>query len=260
MIIVFSGCGNTAAAACELARISGDEVLTLTPDMLRSDAGMPEVEASGRHIVWAFPTYSWGVPPVVRRFISRVVLHRGEQLPHVMLTTCGDDIGDCATMWRRDIWQRGWKAGRAFSVQMPNTYVAMRGFDVDSTETAAEKLEAMPARVAYIAAEMDREGDDCVVRGSMAWLKTHVVYPWFVRMDMSPKPFHHTAECTGCGACARRCPMANISPDSSGRPQWGSECAMCMGCYHVCPSHAVAYGRTTRGKGQYRGPRATQKM
>ena len=194
MIIVFSGCGNTAAATSELARLSCDDVLRLDAAMLRADTPEPQIQASGRHIIWAFPTYSWGVPPVVRRFMARVRLGGADGMTHHMFTTCGDDIGDCAAMWRSDIAARGWRSGRAFSVQMPNTYVTMRGFDVDSTETAQCKVSAMPAHVAEIAAELDRPGADMTIRGRFAWLKTRVVYPWFVRHDMSPRPFHATAD------------------------------------------------------------------
>ncbi|MDE6452804.1 MAG: EFR1 family ferrodoxin [Muribaculaceae bacterium] len=256
MIIVFSGCGNTAAVARELARHTGDTLLRLTPAMLRADAPAPALAADGRHIVWAFPTYSWGVPPVVRRFIARAEIEGADTLPHAMVTTCGDDTGLCASMWRADLRRRGWAAGRAFSVQMPNTYVTLKGFDVDPPHSAAAKLQAMPARVAEIARGLSQPGPDDTVRGSFAWLKTRVVYPQFVRMGMSPKPFRATEACTGCGRCAARCPMANITMDSGRRPQWGSDCAFCLGCYHACPSHAVAYGGATRRKGRYPGPEA----
>ena len=247
MIIVFSGCGNTAATAARLAALTGDDVVRLTPALLR--AGAPELKATGTHIVWAFPTYSWGVPPVVRRFMRRVRLDGADTLLHLMLTTCGDDIGDCASMWRADMRARGWKPGRAFSVQMPNTYVTMRGFDVDAPEVADAKVAAMPARVTEIAAALDVPGPDLTVRGSWAWVKTRIIYPWFVRMDMSPRPFHATDSCTRCGLCEKSCPMNNITQLP---PAWGGNCAMCLRCYHICPHHAVAYGKETGGKGQKR--------
>lgn len=42
---------------------------------------------------------------------------------------------------------------RILSVIMPNTYVLMKGFDVDTPEVADAKLKAMPDRVAHIAAK-----------------------------------------------------------------------------------------------------------
>lgn len=89
------------------------------------------------------------------------------------------------------------------------------------------------------------------VPGGMAWLKTRLIYPWFVRHSMSPRPFRHTDACIACGACMRACPMANISADALGRPVWADDCAFCLACYHACPRHAVAYGHTTDKKGQY---------
>lgn len=249
MIIVFSGCGNTAVVAARLAQITGDSVVRLDASLLRSEA--PRLAVAGPRVVWAFPTYSWGVPPVVRRFIARVELSGAADVPHVMVTTCGDDIGECAAMWRRDIRARGWQARRVFSVQMPNTYTTMSGFDVDAPAVADEKLAAMPARVAGVAARIDEDGPDEVVRGSWPRLKTRVVYPWFVRMEMSPRPFRHTHDCIACGKCMKACPMANIEPDEDGHPVWGDACAFCLGCYNVCPVHAVAYGRKTARKGQY---------
>lgn len=250
MIVVFSGCGNTLAAARTLAALTGDELLRLGPEQLRSDAPVPAITATGSHIIWAFPTYSWGVPPVVRRFVGRVELAGGTDVPHFMLTTCGDDTGLCAAMWRSDIRRRGWRPVRAFSVQMPNTYVCMRGFDVDSPALEADKLRAMPARVAEIAGQLC-PGPDLMVKGSWAWLKTRVVYPWFVRMDMSPKPFHALDTCVACGKCASVCPMANVTYGADGRPVWGNDCAFCLACYHACPRHAVAYGSATLRKGQF---------
>lgn len=72
---------------------------------------------------------------------------------------------------------------------------------------------------------------------------------------MSPKPFRHTEKCTSCGLCSRSCPMENIAMKPGG-PEWGKHCALCLRCYHICPTHAVAYGKATDGKGQYICPEA----
>lgn len=253
-IFCFSGTGNSMYVARLLAGALGDteiDVLAgeclLEPSAFEAGAGV-----AVERVVWVFPTYSWGVPPVVARFIERASLGDGiRQARHYMVTTCGDDMGRADRQWRRLLAGRGIDGLGAFSVQMPNTYVCMKGFDVDSEEVAAAKIEAAPARVRAIADAIVGGGADMLERGAFAGIKSGLIYPWFVRYAMSPKPFRVSDCCTGCGRCSRSCPMGNIHMDAGRRPQWGGQCALCLRCYHICPSGAVAYGGKTRGKSRY---------
>ena len=38
---------------------------------------------------------------------------------------------------------------------------------------------------------------------------------------MSPRPFHASDACVGCGICARSCPTGNITM-KGGRPAWSA--------------------------------------
>ncbi len=255
MIICFTGTGNSAAVASVLSRHLGDEeIVMLAGELLCDDA--PSLRLSDERIVWVFPTYSWGVPPVVVRFIKRATIEGAERAEHFMVTTCGDDVGRIDSQWRKLMGHRGWNAKGAWSVQMPNTYVCMKGFDVDSDAVADAKLEAMPGRVKHVASRIAaRSAETDVVSGSWSGVKSGIVYPWFRRYAMSPKPFRASEACIGCGRCARECPMCNITLDhSTHRPVWGSNCALCLRCYHYCPVRAIDYGKSTAGKGQYRCP------
>lgn len=253
MIIYFSGTGNTRLCAMQLAEHLEESLHELSPDELRSPASGPvPCGPDDRRIIWAFPTYSWGMPPVVERYILQAQAGAAADATHYMLTTCGDDIGLTDRQWRRAVESRGWRAAEAFSVNMPNTYVLMKGFDVDDPAVAAAKVAAAPERIAAIA-EAIASGTplpDPLTRGSFPALKSRVIYPWFRRFAMSPKPFHATEGCVGCTLCARQCPMANITM-RDGRPSWGSQCALCLRCYHICPRHAIAYGTKTTAKGQH---------
>lgn len=248
MIYYHTGSGNSRHVAELLAGILGEGLCRIAP------GGSAAPSHKGERVIWVFPVYSWGVPPIVRSFMLR---SRGlEGASHYMVCTCGDDVGLTHLQWRRIARSLGWKAVGCWSVQMPNNYVLLPGFDVDPARLEADKLDACGARVAAVARGI-RHGArvDDVVRGSMPWVKSRILYPLFMRFLMSPRPFRHTDACIGCGKCAAGCPCSNIVMDS-GRPRWvnapGSDsCAMCLACYHHCPVHAVAYGKRTARKGQY---------
>lgn len=266
MIIYFSGTGNSAmvarqlrqqlsgpadtpetADAARLYELSADRLLYPHRQMLTATPGEP--------VVWVFPIYAWAPPYMVLRFIRKVKFLHGEDARHFMVCTCGDDIGRADDRWREAIGRRQWTPLGAFSVQMPNTYVAMKGFDTDPADVAAAKLAAMPARVAAIATAIRRNySRSDVVRGSRAWLKTNVAYPWFRAFKMNPARFTvDAARCTSCGLCARSCPMMNITlAPPLHTPQWGPACTLCLRCYHSCPVHAIDWGAATGAKGQWR--------
>lgn len=261
MIIYFTGTGNSRLVAERLHECyhpddkQRNKLYCLEGDRLLHPGRQLLETADGSLVIWVFPVYSWGVPPVVLRFIDKVRFKGAEKARHYMVCTCGDDVGRTDDQWRHHIGRRGWTPRGAFSVTMPNTYVCMKGFDVDSPDIEAGKLVAMPGRVEEIRRALDRGfSDSDLIRGSWAWWKTNLVYGLFRAFKMSPLPFRADPErCTSCGLCARQCPMLNIKLKDR-RPQWGPACAMCLRCYHHCPVKAIAYGKETDGKGQYKLP------
>ena len=149
---------------------------------------------------------------------------------------------------------RGWRCNAGFSVIMPNNYVLFLGFDVDSKELEKKKLaEAVPVLEKVSRLITGRETVFACKEGSLPFIKTRIINPLFVRYQMSPKPFHATSECIGCKRCEKSCPVGNITMKER-RPVWGKNCTACLACYHVCPQHAVQYGKKTKGKGHYFNP------
>lgn len=243
MIICFSGTGNSRAVAVELGRFVHGGFREINAAFFDN----PVVDLRGdKTVVWVFPVYSWGVPPVVRNAMKTIRFDSNDAVHHAVMT-CGDDAGYAGKMFQADLRRRGFRPGGLSTVIMPNTYVCMKGFDVDSPDVVRKKIAAMPARVAAIAADL---GGVDVVRGKYPFVKTRLVYPWFVRHAMNPAGFHATDQCIGCGRCAGVCPMQNIAMNDR-QPVWRDNCAFCLECYHICPRHAVAYKNATEHKGQY---------
>lgn len=251
MIFYFSGTGNSAWAAQTLAKGLGEELLSIPEEMTKDKE---YVLKEGEKVGFVFPVYAWGPPSYVLRFIRKMRMRRPDYL--FFVCTCGDDTGRTAQVFSATIRQKGWRCDAGYSVTMPNTYVSLPGFDVDSHETEQWKLQNAKARLQFINEELSggiRTKRFNCHEGAFPFGKTYILRPLFNAFLMSPKPFHATDTCTSCKKCEKVCPVHNVKV--TGKPAWGSNCTQCLACYHACPAHAVEYGRMTVGKGQYKGPK-----
>lgn len=254
MIIYFSGTGNSRAVAQGLSEALGDSSVTA----ITSPSGECRLSTadSGEKVIWVFPIYSWGVPPIVKKYIRSIGASSLDSAEHFMVCTCGDDCGFAHKQWRREMKRKGWTARGAWSVIMPNTYVALPGFDVDPTDLAQDKIAKATRRIKEVARAISVSSrvEDITI-GSMPWLKTRIIYPFFTRFLMSAKRFRVSEACIGCARCAQACPTGNIVINE--KPVWRDNCAGCQACYHSCPYHAINRSKFTESKGQYRYAQTT---
>lgn len=66
------------------------------------------------------------------------------------------------------------------------------------------------------------------------------------------KKFSLEDNCSGCGVCAKVCPVYNIH-FLNNKPQWGKNCIACHACVHWCGQNAINIGRSKR-RLQYHNP------
>lgn len=251
MIFWFSGTGNSRYVAEQIAEQLNDRLIAVS-DAVLSQSYDHELHP-GESLGFVFPTYSWGPAPVMLDFIQDLKVAGATSATYCyMVTTCGDDVGLSVPIFAKALRKRGLTLQGAFSVQMPNNYICMKGFDVDSDKVRERKLQLAPDRVAHVAMRIaEHRCTTDVVTGRWRWVKSRIIRPWFKRYAMSDKPFHaDPAVCTGCGTCVKACPMHNIALHE-GLPEWQGKCAMCLGCIHRCPVRAIQYGKQTQNKGRY---------
>lgn len=249
MIFYFSGCGNSRHVAETLAEGLGD-TLVFIPEATREnrhDYTLAEDEALG----FVFPIYAWGPPQLVLDFVKQLRLANKPGYVY-FACSCGDECGYTEKIFRKALLEKDLDLSACFSVKMPETYIGMRGFKLDTEEKAQKKLADTKATLTRnIPRLANKECFSEMTIGRFAWLKSRVINPSFSRFAADDSKYHTTDACIHCGKCVKVCPLQNISLED-GRPVWHGHCTICMACYHHCPVNAIQYGKATVGKGQYR--------
>ena len=247
MIFYFSGCGNSRHVAETIAAGLND-TLVFIPEAAR-EGRYEYTLAEGESLGFVFPVYSWAPPKLVMDFVEKLNISKPSYL--YFACTMGDECGLTEKIFRRVIEQKGWSLNACFSLQMPETYIGMPGFKLDTDEKAKRKIEtADKAMQAFIPRLKNKERFSKMTVGSLAWAKSHLVNPGFNRFATNDTKYRVTEACIHCGKCVDACPLKNVTLED-GSPKWNGHCTMCMSCYHHCPVNAIQYGKATVGKGQY---------
>lgn len=255
MILYFSAEGNSKAVADRLAETLNDKavnILSISPE---------EVKMEGKSLGFVFPTYSWGTPPILLNYIKGLnekFVNEVKSKNCWIVATCGDEVALAPEMIKKVLASKSITLSGGWSIQMPNTYVLLPGFNVDTPEVEEEKIEKATVRIKEISEKIrDEKWEEDYFRGNMPWLKSKIVFPLFKYCGITPSKWKYLDSCIGCSKCAESCPKKNIRMEQTIfglRPEWDKDCISCLSCYHICPKNAVQYGKATLKKGQYEFP------
>ena len=244
MILYFSATGNSRCVAELLAERLNDRIVDL------SKCGNDFALSEGESVGFVFPVHSWGMPKHLCQRIRQLRFGNIGNNYCYLVCTCGDDTGLTAEEWKECVCGTGLLPKAEFSVQMPNTYVLLPGFDVDKKDVEAKKLGQLERAVDEILCRLAEKAEgDFTYHGGFAWLKSKAIRPLFMNF-MGDKMFCADDSCSGCGLCVKKCPVNNIIIED-GKPIWRGNCINCLACYHYCPHKAINYGHRTKTKGQY---------
>ena len=235
MIFYFSGTGNSAWAARQLAHLTGDEAC----DIAKLN-DLPNMD-NAKQIGFVFPVYAWGAPEIMADFAKKLP---GPQVFTFGVCTCGEDAG--LTMKR---FSKLYPLSSSYSLLMPSNYIL--GSDTDDEGDIRQKIMAARTELERMAQEILRQEEVYRVHeGAMAGVKSHLVNFGFNKFARSAKPFFAEDNCNGCGQCARNCPASAISL-RDGKPVWAAQCCQCLRCINECPQQAIQYGKSTAGRRRY---------
>ena len=192
-------------------------------------------------VVFAYPVYFSDLPQIVCEFICENSANFSGKNVFIIATMeifSGDGAGCAARILRR----AGAKITGGVHVRMPAFIldVAIFSYSAQKNERLIKEANAKLERVvqAFAAGKPPQEGLGMLCRiagflGQRLWMKI-----WDKTPFAKHKPSLDTARCSGCGECAKSCPMQNIKI-THGKARFGECCTICYRCVNKCRQKAI---------------------
>ena len=244
MILYFSGTGNSKYVAKRIADALGDALVNLNDRIKASDTSPVE---TGERVIIVTPTYAWRIPRVVRDWLRKTELRGAKQVWFVM--TCGSEIGNADKYNRELCTEKRLSCMGTAQIVMPENYIAM--FSAPQAYEAREIVAKSEPNIDCVIASIQSNQPFAPTRNNlydrfMSGPVNLIFYKFCVKADA----FTVSDTCIGCGQCAKRCPMNNVTL-KDGKPVWGKNCTHCMACICYCPVSAIEYGKKSVGQPRY---------
>ena len=243
MILYFTGTGNSRFVADRLAAQLHDRAVAFNTYM---KIGSPVSFRSETPFVFVTPTYMGRMPLEVEDYI-RSCTFKGSDTGYFVLTA-GVVVAGAEPYCRKLCGEIGLQYQGMASVAMPKNYVAL--YDVlpksQARAAAAIAIPAIQSIASSIASRQTLSPRPAMTKGKIST----AMVPAFRAVMVHDRAFTVSADCIGCGLCARECPRNNIVLEN-GHPVWQGRCMHCMACISHCPVRAIDYGKRTRKRNRY---------
>lgn len=261
-VYYFSGTGNSLYLAKALAEQLDGGLIPLV-----SAAGMERVCPDADVIGLVYPVFYNDLPVIVREFAAKLTGIKGKYI----FAVC--NYGGCGSQsiktLEKIIEASGGELAAAYGIHMPQNAFKK------PWENNLRTIERGGRKAVKIAGDVSARKKGNHLKGILNYaflrlhpkllpgirdglikrtgLPTEASYEALVRAN--DRLFTAGVSCTGCGLCARVCPVGNIILDG-GKPKWLGRCENCLACYDWCPSKAIEGGVAHKGY-YYTNPRIT---
>ena len=233
VIFYLSGSGNSLYAARQLAEKLEDCRLETIGSYLRKP-----YDVNDEVVGIVSPVYCFALPPMMAKFLEKL-----QAKPNYCfgVVTMGGNQGRALKQMSDALVAKKITLNYAQAVLMPDNFFGI------PLEKRLEELKAAEPVIAKFAEEVaERKADVASAKEAMLWKIFGTSASWWYlknRLKFEEMTVDAT-KCVSCGICSEVCQMENITM-VDGKPNFGKNCASCLGCFHWCPESAISAGKLT---------------
>ena len=247
LTLYFSGTGNSEWVARKFAQAMQGPCHSIEEEL-----DYPALLAAHDTVCVVYPIYGSRAPYIMREFAQQHAEHfAGKRL--VVLCTqvlwSGDGARSLLDVWPRDHVQPIY----AEHFLMPNNVSNFALLWPTGRSTTARQKRRAEMKIARMAADLQAGRQTLRGFGRLPTLLGKIQGKQWPTMEAKAmKSVHVDDDCTGCGLCARICPMKNLTM-ADGKVKQHDRCTICLRCVNQCPTRAITVWFKQKPRWQYGG-------
>jgi ferredoxin/flavodoxin len=261
----FTGTGNSLSLAKQISDKTSARLLPIA-----EFRNISNVKVEDEVIGIVFPVYYGDMPVIVKEFVRKLEGISGKYI--FAVCTYGGSKGNAIKNLRTLVKAQGGELRLVYAIHMPqnafykssekkdtlfykasqmlkdiNTYIENRSSGYFSSN---RMLDMLSFPMNSIFEPLSRKGlqkiTNCTTCNDINKL-----------IRIAGSTFYANEKCSGCGVCARVCPVGNITM-AENRPVWLEYCENCIACYNWCPQIAIC-GKLVQNDYYYLHPNTQMK-
>ncbi len=235
-IFCFSSTGNSLYVAKRISNELEGKVISMTSDTHTCTDDI---------IGFVFPTFFFGLPQVVERFIKQLQIDNSQAYIFAV-ATCGNFTCNLASIIQKLLAKKGLKLSYYAKVKCVENYTP--SYSVNDRPLIHERTDR---KVDQIIKDLREKKKTHIRLFSLINRAIYLRYP--ANRSISCDKKFSVNQCSSCGTCVKICPFKNIKLEN-GKPKFQGNCQLCLACLHICPNEAINWNRGTKKRARYTNP------